>query len=186
MKRIAQPFKLNFASQNLGFTLVEIMIVVSIIALLAAIAIPNVLRGRTSANEAAAIGNLRALVSSLEMYKSVNNYYPDTTAGWQTAMYGANCTAGTAPDPDYGPPSFCVALDGGAASQIQGYTYTYTGGAASNATTYTITANPVTLGRTGTRAFFVNESGTIRHCSAASGATAASNSIDQAPNSSCP
>ena len=169
-----------------GFTLVEIMIVVAIIALLAAIAIPNVLRGRTSANESAAIGNLRSLVSALEMYRSVNNYYPNTTSGWKTSMYGADCASGTTPDPDYGPPSFCVAADGGSASQIQGYAYTYTGGAASNASTYTITSNPVTLGRTGTRAFFVNESGTIRQCSAASGATAASNSIDTSPNSSCP
>ena len=49
-----------------GFTLVEIMIVVAIIALLAAIAIPNVLRGRTTANESAAIGNMRAIISSLD------------------------------------------------------------------------------------------------------------------------
>jgi len=68
------PFRRQARS---GFTLIEIMIVVAIIALLAAVAIPNVLRGRTSANESAAISNLRALVSSLEMYRSVNNVYPD-------------------------------------------------------------------------------------------------------------
>ena len=75
-----------------GFTLVEIMIVVAIIALLAAIAIPNVLRGRTTANESAAIGNLRALISSLEMARSVNQVYPlDVAANtWLVAMYGAN------------------------------------------------------------------------------------------------
>ena len=169
-----------------GFTLIEIMIVVAIIALLAAIAIPNVLRGRTSANEAAAIGNLRSLVSALEMYRSVHNYYPDTATGWLASMYGADCNAGTVPDPDFGPPSFCVALDGGVASEIQGYAYIYTGGAAANAATYTLTADPVTLGRTGTRAFFVNEAGTIRHCQGATGATGASVSLDQSPNATCP
>src|SRR3989338_5743063 len=88
-----------------GFTLVEIMIVVAIIALLAAIAIPNVLRGRTTANESAAIGNLRALSSSLEMYRSVNNVYPLDVAGntWLLVMY-------TNANPDFGPPSFSSPL----------------------------------------------------------------------------
>ena len=94
-------------STERGFTLVEIMIVVAIIALLAAIAIPNVLRGRTSANEAAAVGNLRALVSSLEMYRSVNSAYPDV---FNTDMYGTDCLVATAPAPDFGPPSFCLDL----------------------------------------------------------------------------
>jgi len=167
-----------------GFTLVEIMIVVAIIALLAAIAIPNVLRGRTSANEASAIGNLRALVSSLEMVRSVNQAYPALET-WQATMYGADCLAATAPVPDFGPPSFCTAdLNGGAGappagSQVQGYSYNYTG-AAAPAGTYTITANPVTLNTTGTRSFFVDESGVIRHCTG-TGATVTDPSIDQAP-----
>ena len=167
-----------------GFTLVEIMIVVAIIALLAAIAIPNVLRGRTSANEAAAIGNLRALVSSLEMERSVNQSYPALET-WQATMYGNDCATATAPTPDFGPPSFCTAdLNGGAGapptgSQVQGYSYNYTG-AAAPAQTYTVTADPVTVGSTGTRSFFVDESGVIRHCTG-TGATVTDPSIDQAP-----
>ena len=173
-------------SAERGFTLVEIMIVVAIIALLAAIAIPNVLRGRTSANESAAIGNLRALVSSLEMYRSVNQYYPDTTTGWLAAMYGADCNAGTTPDPDFGPPSFCVAMS---ASPIQGYSYTYLGGAASNASTYNINANPVDLGRTGTRTFWITEAGVTYHCSGKNTTTvkpaAVTATIDTTP-AACP
>lgn len=156
-----------------GFTLVEIMIVVSIIALLAAIAIPNVLRGRTTANESAAIGNLRALVSSLEMYRSVNNAYPaNGAAAWQDDMY-VNA------DPDFGPPSFSGDLVAGAT--IQGYDYTFVGVAAG--TTYTLNAVPNAVGTTGTRAFLATESGLIRHCNAAAGAgvaTAASPTIDAA------
>ena len=156
-----------------GFTLVEIMIVVAIIALLAAIAIPNVLRGRTTANESAAIGNLRSLMSSLEMYRSVNQgYAPD----WDVALYGTNCTT-AAPDPDFGPPAFCINLDGGAA--VQGYTYTYVelptscnNAVGSMCNQFTMSATPVTVGNTGTRAFFLNESGTIRHCTSGTATTA--------------
>ena len=149
---------MNARKGNAGFTLVEIMIVVAIIALLAAVAIPNVLRGRTTSNESAAVGNLRALVSSGEMYRSVNNVYATT---WDTDMYGADCAAATAPAPDFGPPSFCLDLDAGAA--VQGYTYTYADGAAP-VQTYTIVAVPTTLGTTGTRSFYADQSGLIRHC----------------------
>ena len=51
-----------------GFTLVEIMIVVSIIALLAAIAIPNLLAARRTANEAAAKATVRSLSTAAETY----------------------------------------------------------------------------------------------------------------------
>ena len=160
---------------NRGFTLVEIMIVVAIIALLAAIAIPNVLRGRTTANESSAIGNLRALVSSLEMYRSVNNVYP-ATANWLANMY-------TTPTPDFGPPSFAHAMDGSAcppaaaSSCTQGFTYDF---ASAGAGTYTLNADPDVLGQTGTRSFFVDETGVIRHCTG-TGAAVTDPSIDAAP-----
>ena len=170
-------------STERGFTLVEIMIVVAIIALLAAIAIPNVLRGRTTANESAAIGNIRALISSLEMERSVNNVYPALET-WQATMYGANCAAGTAPDPDFGPPSFCMAtLNGGAADLVQGFIYDYTG-AAAPAGTYTLVAWAQTVGTTGTRSFFANQTGLIRHCTMAAQADradVADQTIDTAP-----
>ena len=132
-----------------GFTLVEVMIVVAIIALLAAIAIPNVLRGRTTANESAAIANFRALASGLEMFRSVNNVYPPTS--WQADMY-------TNADPDYGPPSFDLALTG---QTVQGYNYTY---ATVTAQTFTLLAVPNAVGTTGTRSIFTNQTGIVRHC----------------------
>ena len=151
-----------------GFTLVEIMIVVAIIALLAAIAIPNVLRGRTTANESAAIGNLRALVSSLEMWRSVNSAYPNP---W-TDLFNAT--------PAYGPPSFNVSM---ANNTVQGYLYRYTALSANAA--YNIIAQPATVNRTGTRSFYVDEAATIRHCTGNAAPTASNNTIDQQPNSSC-
>ena len=171
-----------------GFTLVEIMIVVAIIALLAAIAIPNVLRGRTSANESAAIGNMRALISSAEMFRSTQQSYPGTGT-WNADMYnGVNV-----PEPNFGPPSFDKTMNGGntaAGGLVQGYVYNYVptpaACATANCTGYNITAIPQTNQRTGTRSFFVDESGVIRHCTAASGATNTSQTIDVAPNSTCP
>ena len=137
-----------------GFTLVEIMIVVAIIALLAAIAIPNVLRGRLTANESAAIGNLRAMISSLEMYRSVYGAYPQR-ANWNTQMY--------VPQPPFGPPSFSAATLGSSGLGVQGYQYIYTDGSSSQS--YVLTAGPVTSGRTGSRGFRTSEQGTIQHCS---------------------
>jgi len=153
-----------------GFTLVEIMIVVAIIALLAAIAIPNVLRGRTSANESAAIGNVHALITGLEMYRSVNNSYPGPNdAAFTSAMY-------TVPTPDFGPPSFAAGM------AVQGYTYTFTstqagGGACTTAAgdcaLYTLSGVATNLGNTGVRSFVGDETGQIRHCTAtAQGQTA--------------
>ena len=140
-----------------GFTLIEIMIVVAIIALLAAIAIPNVLRARTSANETAAVGNMRALVSSMEMYRSVNSQYPAT---WLADMY-------TTPNPDFGPAPFGSAP----AISLQGYIYHYN---PVSTQTYKWEAGPVTVGRTGTRGFFVDEGGQIHHCTATTDDTTAS------------
>lgn len=87
-----------------GFTLVEIMIVVAIIALLSAIGIPSLLNARRTANEAAARANIRTLCSELETFASGtgNGAYPASVAALQavssaaTRYCGAPCiTAGT-------------------------------------------------------------------------------------------
>jgi prepilin-type N-terminal cleavage/methylation domain-containing protein len=62
-----------------GFTLIEILVVVGIIALIAAIGIPNLLRARVSANEAAAQACLKSISSALETYSIANGSYPPNT-----------------------------------------------------------------------------------------------------------
>jgi type IV pilus assembly protein PilA len=125
-----------------GFTLVEIMIVVAIIILLAAIAIPNLLRARLNANESAAVGATRTISTAMESFRAAQT----------PPQYPASLGALTATAPFY----IDTVLAGGTK---QGYTFAYT-----SATTnvYTITANPQTPNVTGIRGFFVDESGVIR------------------------
>ena len=131
-----------------GFTLVEIMIVVAIIALIAAVAIPNMLRARHNANETAAVASLRTLVGALESFRA-NQTPLDYPADLPT-LSSAN------------PPYIDTVLSGGTK---QGYTFTYV---RASANAYTVNADPVTANLTGTRGFFIDQTGVIRV--AASGA----------------
>ena len=124
-----------------GFTLVEIMIVVAIIVLLAAIAIPNLLRARLSANEATAIAAMRTISTAAESYR-----------------------AGQSP-PAY--PSALVALSNGTPPYIDsvlgnglkaGYNFTWSG----SGNTYSVTGSPQTANVTGVRDFCVDQSGVVR------------------------
>lgn len=124
-----------------GFTLVEIMIVVAIIALLAAIAIPNLLRARHNANEAAAISALRSLSTAMESFRAAQT--PPTYPASLAALSNAT------------PPYIDATL---ASGTKQGYLFAYTSGT----NTYSVGANPQVTNTTGTRVFFVNESGVIR------------------------
>ncbi|HRZ67212.1 MAG TPA: type II secretion system protein [Candidatus Omnitrophota bacterium] len=125
-----------------GFTLVEIMIVVAIIALLAAIAIPNLLRARHNANEAAAIASLRTISTAMESYRAAQTP-PTYVAGTLANLAAAN------------PPYIDATLGTGTK---QGYTFALV---IASANQYTCTATPVTANVTGTRVFVVTESGVI-------------------------
>ena len=130
-----------------GFTLVEIMIVVAIIGLLAAIAIPGLLRSRHNANESAAIGSSRTISTSCESYRAaqIAPAYPVTLGLLSAAS----------------PPYIDGVLSGEDASDAtamggtkQGYTFLYV---RDDVNTFRLTATPVTVGTTGSRYFYIDE-----------------------------
>lgn len=141
--------KHSIGTSSGGFTLVEIMIVVAIIALLAAIAIPNLLRARHNANETAAIAMLRTISSSQESFRAAQT--PPIYAA-----LGPNATGGTLTGST---PPYLNATATATTITRQGYVHTQAG---FDANTFCVSAAPVTAGTTGTRVFAVDGSGVVR------------------------
>lgn len=67
-------------NRTYGFTLVEIMIVVAIIALLAVFAVPNLLRAKVEANQTYAQASLKSIGTAMENYSNINGQYPTNTS----------------------------------------------------------------------------------------------------------
>ena len=136
-----------------GFTLVEVMIVVAIIALLAAIAIPNLLRARHNANESAAIGSLRTISSAMESFRAAQ-----TPARYAT-FNDVPASLALLAAPPSGPAYIDAVL---ASGSKQGYNFVMTAPpSAPDFQTYLVDAIPQVRQTTGTRNFRVNQSGVV-------------------------
>jgi prepilin-type N-terminal cleavage/methylation domain-containing protein len=155
-----------------GFSLIELLIVVAIILIIAAIAIPNLLRSRIAANQASAVGSLRTLNTAEVTYSvTYNTGYTSTLGNLGPPAAGQNPVATAAGLID----SVLSGMSGSSGSNAttsskSGYTFTYTAGATDQTgrvNTYSITATPVSLGTTGTNFYFTDSSGVIRQNSTA-------------------
>ncbi len=142
-----------------GFSLIELLIVVAIILIIAAIAIPNLLRSRMAANEASAVGSVRTIVTSqVSYYTTWGNGYAATLAA--LGGTGSPCTASST--------NACLidpVLTVGNTAGKSGYFFDTASLAAAGSTianTFGVDAWPQSVGSTGQRGFCSDESGVLR------------------------
>ncbi|MEO6120489.1 MAG: prepilin-type N-terminal cleavage/methylation domain-containing protein [Terriglobales bacterium] len=126
-----------------GFSLIELLIVVAIILIIAAVAIPNLLKARQSANESSAVASVRSISTAQALYQIS---YPTTGYGTLVQLAGSEpCNPSSA--------NACLIDNALATGAKNGYNFNITIGGGNPATNYLVTAVPQVVGSTGQRSY---------------------------------
>jgi prepilin-type N-terminal cleavage/methylation domain-containing protein len=134
-----------------GFSLIELLIVVAIILVIAAIAIPNLMRSKMAANESSAVGSLRTINTAEITYSTT---YPETGFGNLSVLGGTSCGSATSS-------AACLIYNVLASGTKSGYNFSATAGSGSPVVTYTFLATAVAQDQSGQRSFCSDQSGVI-------------------------
>jgi len=139
-----------------GFSLIGLLIVVAIILIIAAIAIPNLMRSKMAANESSAVGSMRSIVTAETAYASSwgLGYAQDLTSLGSSAPGACTATSTNA----------CLLDDLLTSGTKSGYSFAAAGNTATNGVYSGFEANgtPLAVGQSGQRAFCADQSGVIR------------------------
>jgi type IV pilus assembly protein PilA len=136
-----------------GFSLIELLIVVAIILIIAAIAIPNLLHAKMAANESSAVASVRTINTGEITYSSA---YP--TVGFAPTLSALGGVSPCVPTST----SACLIDSVLASGNKSGYTFTATGAGGPPASQYFMTAIPISINQTGIRSFCSFEDAVIR------------------------
>jgi prepilin-type N-terminal cleavage/methylation domain-containing protein len=145
-----------------GFSLIELLLVVAVILIISAIAVPNFLRSRLRANETSAVASVRVIETGAMTYSMT---YPDMGFPAQlTTLGGANpCSASSA--------TACLIDDVLTQGVKGGYSFVWMGDGATPSVAFTLTATPQVVGASGQRMFCTDQGGVIYFDPSGSGCT---------------
>jgi type IV pilus assembly protein PilA len=148
-----------------GFSLIELLLVVAVILIIAAIAVPNFLRSRMRANEASAVASLRVINTAAVTYSIT---YPSMGFPAQlTTLGGANpCSSSST--------QACLIDDLLAQGVKSGYTFVWTGDGLTPSVSFTVTGTPSVVGASGQNMYCSDQTGVIHYDSSGSGCTTTS------------
>jgi prepilin-type N-terminal cleavage/methylation domain-containing protein len=152
-----------------GFSLIELLLVVAVILIISAIAVPNFLRSRMRANEANAVAAIRMIHTSAVTYAMT---YPDIGYPAQlTSMGGVNpCSASST--------AACL-IDNVVAQGVKdGYSYVWTSDGLTPSVAFSLTGTPQVVGSSGQRMFCTDQAGTVYYDPTGSGCTNGSQPLD--------
>src|SRR5438874_2015376 len=152
MLSIKKPGCHSSAARMRGFSLIELLIVVAIILIIAAIAIPNLLRARIAANESSAAASVRQLATAEISY---NSAYPDVGFTTISNLGGAGPCAPSST-------SACFIDSVLTTGSKSGYQFAATGFGGTPNTTFVAGGTPQTYGTTGSRNFCIVTDGVLR------------------------